>query len=184
MKKIMNTLRAYFKRVYRLSIGFEKQEKLVWKDLKRVHADEQWQSGVYENEKHIETVFTIAEKKPGTFHYMIYDRQNHCRVKVIDGFPADLTSDIFILAAHFNNLLNSGVVVVNVQGQFVEYHQKTDLLLPLLYQGEIYGQITRHYNTSKDIYWAYQRLLEEHEAPALIIADLLRSQDQKNEYDN
>ena len=83
----MKDLIAYFKRAYRLSLSFKKQEELVWQDLKKVHSDAQWRSGVYEKEKYIETVFEIANEKPGTFYYMIYDGNYHCRVKIIESFP-------------------------------------------------------------------------------------------------
>jgi len=174
---MMKNLQALIKRMYRLSLGYKNQNKAVWEDLKKLMTIENWQFGVFEHDKTIEAMFQIAEEQLRTFYYMIYAGQLHSRVKILDGFPTDLTTDMFILATHFNNMLNSGVVVVNVQGQFVEYHLKTDLLLPLLYPGETYIQINRHYNVSKDIFWAYQRLIEDNEAPALIIADLLKNQD-------
>ena len=105
---------------------------------------------------------------------MIYDGSFHCRINILEDYPIELTTDLFILAAHFNNLLNNGVVIVNVQSRYVEYHQKRDLLIPLIYTSETYGQLMRHYNTSKDIYAAFQRLIIEQEAPAIIIADLLK----------
>ena len=70
---------------------------------------------------------------------------------------------------------------MNVNGHYVEYHQKRDLLIPLLYNSEIHGQLIRHYKTSKDIYSAFQRLVIEQEAPAIIIADLLKDNDAKDE---
>ena len=108
------------------------------------------------------------------FYNMIYDGCFHCRVKVLDAYPVELTTELFILAAHFNNVLNHGVVVVNVDIGFVEYHWKRDLLMPLLYTADAYNQILSHYESSKEIYFAYQRLVVEGEAPAIIIADLLR----------
>ena len=63
--------------------------------------------------------------------------------------------------------------MINVDGQFVEYHLNRDLLVPLLYNGEINNQLRLHYGLAKDIYVAFQRLVDEREAPAIIIADLL-----------
>jgi len=167
-----------------LSLGLKKQEETVWRELKKLHAVSNWKSGVYEKEKYIESVFEIANQKAGAFFYMIYDGCFHCRVKILEDFPADFTTDLFILAAHFNNLLNNGVVIVNVNSQYVEYHQKRDLLIPLLYNGEIHEQLIRHYNTSKDIYSAFQRLIVEQEAPAIIIADLLKQNESDSEKNN
>lgn len=177
----MNKIKFYLQRIYRLTLSFKKQEELVWKELKKLHADADWRHGVYEKEKYIETIFKIGKEQGAAFYYMIYDGNFHCRVKILKGYPADLTTDLFILAAHFNNLLNNGVVVVNVNSHYVEYHQKRDLLIPLLYNFEIHGQLRGHYNTSKDIYAAFQRLIIEEEAPAIIIADLLKENESKDD---
>ena len=170
----MNKIKFYLQRIYRLALSFKKQEELVWKELKKLHADAEWKHGVYEKDKYIETIFELGKEQGGAFYYMIYDGSFHCRVKILEDYPVELTTDLFILAAHFNNLLNNGVVIVNVQSHYVEYHQKRDLLIPLLYTSETYGQLMRHYNTSNDIYAAFQRLIIEQEAPAIIIADLLK----------
>ena len=177
----MNKIKFYLQRIYRLTLNFKKQEELVWEELKKLHADAEWKHGIYERDKYIETGFEISKEQGGIFNYMIYDGCFHCRVKILEDYPTELTSDLFILAAHFNNLLNNGVVIVNVNGHYVEYHQKRDLLIPLLYNSEIHGQLNRHYNTSKDIYSAFQRLVIEQEAPAIIIADLLKDKDAKDE---
>jgi hypothetical protein len=169
----MNKIIFYLRRIYRLALSYEKQEEVVWRDLKKLHADSNWKSGTYEKDKYIESIFEIGNEQAGAFHYIIYDSSFHCRVKIIEDYPLELTTDLFILATHFNNVLSNGVVVVNVNSHYVEYHQKRDLLIPLLYSGEIQGQITRHYNTARDIYAAFQRLINENESPAIIIADLL-----------
>jgi hypothetical protein len=44
--------------------------------------------------------------------------------------------------------------------------------------------LIRHHNTSKDIYSAFQRLVIEQEAPAIIIADLLKDNDTKEDESN
>ena len=177
----MNKIKFYLQRIYRLTLNFKKQEELVWEELKKLHADAEWKHGIYERDKYIETGFEISKEQGGIFNYMIYDGCFHCRVKILEDYPTELTTDLFILAAHFNNLLNNGVVIVNVNGHYVEYHQKRDLLIPLLYNSEIHGQLNRHYKTSKDIYSAFQRLVIEQEAPAIIIADLLKDNDAKDE---
>ena len=176
----MNKIKFYLQRIYRMILSFEKQEELVWKELKKLNADVNWKHGVFEKEKYIETIFEIGKEQGGAFYYMIYDGRYHCRVKILEDYPTELTTDLFILAAHFNNLLNNGVVIVNVNSHYVEYHQKRDMLIPLLYNSEIHGQLKRHYNTSKDIYSAFQRLVIEQEAPAIIIADLFKENESKD----
>lgn len=176
----MNRLKFYLRRIYRLSVNFQKREEIVWSDLKKLHADAGWNSGIYENDKYIRTVFEISNEQGGVFYYSIYGGYFHCRVKILEDFPVDLTTDLFILSAHFNNLLNEGKVIVNVNSQYVEFHLKSDLLVPLLYTSEIYSQLNLHCNTAKDIYSAFQRLVNEQEAPAIIIADLLKQNEQRD----
>lgn len=174
MKPLLERLLFYFKKIYRISISYKKYEEIVWNDLKKLHKDSEWRYGVFESNKHIETLFEIGEKTGATFYYMVYDGQYHCRVKVIEEFSPDVTTDLFVLAAHFNNLLKSGVVVVNVQSRYIEYHTKSDYIVNLVYPGELHAQLLRHFNTSKDIYWAFNKLVNENEEPTLIIADLMR----------
>ena len=171
----MNKIKNYLQKIYRLSLSFKKQEEIVWEELKKLHSDAEWNSGIYEKEKCIATNFEISNGKGKAFQYMIYDNSFHCRVKILEEFPSDLTTDLFILASHFNNLLNNGIVAINVNNLYVEYHQKSHLLIPLLYKVEIYDQLNQHFNTSKDIYYAFQRLVDEQEAPAIIFADLLKA---------
>ncbi|MFM6994949.1 MAG: hypothetical protein ACKOWO_07540 [Sediminibacterium sp.] len=180
MKSFFIRLKYYLLRIVRISYSVKARENFVWKELKKLQSAAKWHHGVYESERYVETTFAISEDTPAPYYYMIYDGNLHCRVKIHDNYPVELTTQLFILASHFNNLLNSGVVVVNVDKRYIEYHLKTDILIPTLYTGEIQEIIIRHYNTSKDIFWAFNELIYKNEEPALIIADLLRSKNQDN----
>ena len=177
MKKIKN----YFKRIYRLTLSFKRQEELVWKEIKVLHADSGWKYMINEKEKYIETFFEISKDTGASFYYKINDRLYHCRVKILEDFPSSLTTELFILAEHFNNGMKNGVVIIDVINNFVEYRQKRDLIIPLLYKDEAYTQLLQHYSTSKNIYIGFKRLVTEHEAPVIIIADLLKKIEQENE---
>ena len=176
----MKKLKFYLKQIYRLSLSFKKQEEIVWNDLKKLHADSDWKSGVHEKEKYIETFFQIGDERVERFFYMIYDGYFDCRVKILDRFPVDITSDIFILATHFNNLISNGEVIINVNNNYVEFRQKREWLIPLLYTHEIYNQLNNHFTMSIDIFSAFQRLVDAQEAPAIIIADLLKEKEKEN----
>lgn len=188
MKKnlgIWDNLKFYFQSIYRLSLSKEKQEVVLWEDLKELFKRTDFKHGVYEKEKYIELVFEIGNNKSGIYYYIISDGYYYCRVKIIEEFPEELTSELFIMATHFNNLLNHGVVIIDVENKYVGFHQKTQILFPLLYKGEAYEQLLLHYSTSKDIYWAFKKLVEENEEPAIIIADLFEwkrnQEEEKNE---
>tara|TARA_B100001758_G_scaffold247800_1_gene267342 strand:+ start:4467 stop:5006 length:540 start_codon:yes stop_codon:yes gene_type:complete len=177
----MKKLKFYLIRIYRLALNFKKQEEIVWSDLKKLHSASDWQSGIYEKEKYIETFFQIGDEKGERFFYAIDDGYFDCRVQILGQFPVNLTSDIFILATHFNNLLTNGGVLINVNDNYVEFRQKREWIIHLLYPSEIYNQLSNHFSASKDIYTAFQRLVDGQEAPAIIIADFLKEKRENND---
>jgi len=103
----------------------------------------------------------------------------HCRVRIIEDFPVEITTELFVLTTHFNNLLNYGVVMVNVENRYIEYQLKSDFTVHVIFPGEIHDQLIRHYKISKDIFWAFNKLIEESEEPAIIIADLLKRREER-----
>ena len=177
----MERVKFFFQRIYRVSLSYPRQEVLVWQDLKKLHLQADWRHGIFEREKTLETTFEINEGVDATFRYMIHGSFLHSRVRVLEDFPAEMATEFFILATHFNNLLQSGVVIVDAHARNIEYSDKKELLVHLLYNGEIYNQITQHYNISTDLYSAFQRLLLEQESPAIIIADFLKSKERRNQ---
>jgi hypothetical protein len=181
MKSILSRIKFYLRRVYRLSIDAKKWEDIVWNDLKQIHQKAEWHSGVHEREKYIETIFNISKDAIKHFYYCIYDNNFVCRVTLLEDFDEELVSDIFILATHFNNLLKRGQVVVNPKTKVVEYYMKDSLLIFLLFTHDLYNQTVVHHQTSKDIYVALNRLVNEGESPAIIIADLINNKNQEDE---
>ncbi len=177
----MKKFTYFLKRIYRLSLGVEQQEALVWKDLKEFYTNLGCRFGVYEKEKCIEVVLKIAEDQTASFFQTVHEYYFTSRVKVLDDFPVEQTSELFILATHFNNLLKRGSVLVNVNHGYVEYCFSRELLIPLLYPGEIEDQVKVHYSTSEDVHWAFHRLIDEHEEPAIVIADLLKKMREEEE---
>ena len=121
VNQMMNNFGYRLRRIYRIAFDRRNPEQVFWNDLKKYHAEANFNSGIFEKEKSIESIFGIGEDRSETYYYQVYDGNFHCRVKVLRGFVPELTTDIFILASHFNNLLNSGVVAVNVESQYVEY---------------------------------------------------------------
>lgn len=178
---LINRIKFFFKQVYRLSLNSKKQSEIVWADLKKLHIDAEWKHGVFEKGNYVETWFEIQQGQGAAFYYIVNENYFHCRVRVLDNFPEELTTDIFVLAAHFNNLLNRGVVTVDVDDRYVGFQIKSPLLIPLLYHAEMWHQINLHQDLAQDIYKAFQRLVCEQEAPAIIIADLLKQYNQPTE---
>lgn len=175
----MNKLVNYLRRIYRLSVSFKEHEDLVWNDLKNLIEKADWRAGVFEKEKYIELIFDIGDDTPARYFYYISAGQYHCRVKVAMDYPPEQAEAVFILASHFNNLLNHGMVCVNAESGYVEYMLSCHILIPLLYPNELHSYLLLHYNTSKNVYWAFQKLINENEAPAIIIADLIKKNEEE-----
>ena len=171
----------YFTKIYRISLSRQKQENLVWKDLKKYHTNSVWHSGIFEKEKYIHTSFEISDYILRDYYYMLYNGYYTCTVRIIEDFPQELTTDLFVLATHFNNLLEKGIVIINVKENCIEYSLKINYLVPLLSTGEIDTNVLTHYKTSKDIFWAFQKMIDENEAPAIIMADLMKMISTANE---
>lgn len=181
MRELIGRITSFIRRLYRLSLTISNQEVVVWEDMKKLHAECEWRSGVFEADRCIETVFPIAENTSGLYMYWVTENELHCVVKVLDGYSPELATEIFVLASHFNNHLKHGTVEVNVSSSTVSYRLKQNVLIPCLYAEESYHQLMMHYNTSKDVYWAFQRLVRDSEDPALIFADLLNMRDERQE---
>lgn len=177
MKKFFSRIGLYFWRIYRLALGPERQEMLLVNDLVKLHRDAGWRYGLFEQDKLLRTGFEVTDGVFRTFNYFVADQHFHCRVTVLEDFPEEYTEELFVLASHFNNLLNQGVVVVHTEDRSIEYQMKQNILVPLLNTGELYFQIRSHFNVFKDVYTGFHRLITEREAPAIIIADLLRSKE-------
>jgi hypothetical protein len=151
----------------------DRHAEKVWSHLKKVCSEGGWRCGIYEEDKYVEVQFQIAENVWEKHFYFVMDDRIKFRVRVVEEFDEDQAIDVFILAQHFNNVLNNGKVVVSPEHRYLEYVQTRDILVPLLYDDELYLQMNRHHDTAKDVYTCFQRLLVEQVEPAIIIADLL-----------
>jgi len=168
-------IKTYFKKCYRIALNSEKQELIVWEDLKKLHDSNNWRSGFFEKDKMIESRFEIAEELYQKYFHNISNEGLKSSVCIFSNFDNEFASDCFILASHFNNCLFDGKVVIHVNKNWVEYEMMTALITPLLNPIELEKQISIHYHISLDVYQSFQRLLFEQEAPAIIIADLIAS---------
>jgi hypothetical protein len=157
------------------------QKKTVWDELIRQHRHGNWRFGVFENQNYVESTFPISENTDAFYHYLIYDQHLHFDVSVIDSFPPEITTDLFVLAAHFNNLLTFGKVVVNVNKNYVHFSFQNELSLYSVLPEKIELDLSRHYQISKDVYWAFQKFVSERDEPVIIISELMNKYKMRQE---
>jgi hypothetical protein len=160
------------------------QLECVWNELIKVHKESNWRFGIYESENYVETTFAISEEMQTTYRYLIYEQNLHFDVRVLDSFTTDLTTDLFVLASHFNNLLMFGKVVVDVNRGNVLFSYQNEVSLYSVFPEKIDHHISRHFHISRDVYWAFQKYLTEREEPVIIIGELLNMQRMRQENPN
>lgn len=177
---MFKNLRHYLRLFYHLVLPHKRLNDVVWNYLKEYHTHEKLNSGFFENEKRIESDFKITDDHHARFTYTAHQGIFYCRCKVIQDFDPELTTDLFLLAAHFNNLLRLGKVIIETSDRTVEYALDSSLIEYVVYPGAIQQTTIMHYDTTKDVYWAFQKLINEQEEPAIIIADLLRFKEESN----
>jgi len=148
-------------------------EKNVWEELIKLHKSKGWSYGVFETEKYVETVFPIEEDHPKHYFQMIYNDCLHFRIRIIEDFPVDVTTDLFILTTHFNNNLYHGILSVNVNNRGVDFTIKNELEFYSTFPDKIERDLSNHYYISKDIFWTFNKYLNERDDPAFVFAEFI-----------
>jgi len=177
----MKYLIHYLKVAFKLARYHDQQEELVWHDLKQYHKVQGYNSGVFEQEKTIESVFRISDTKSLKFTYYVQSGKLHYTSLILDKYDPDIASEVFILATHFNNIFSDGSVVVYPNHLCVQFQMKMSYIGNIVYPADKHLYTKRHYDSTIDVFWAFNKLIEEREDPAIIIADLLRKKKELNE---
>jgi len=177
----MKHLFHYLKVAFRISFNHNRQEELVWRDLKDYHKTQEYSSGVFEKEKTIESVFPISETKSLKFTYFTQNGKLHFTSLILNKYDPDIASEVFILATHFNNILNEGSVIVYSNHLCVQFVLKTSYIANIVYPADKHRYTKMHYDSSIDVFWAFDKLVTEKEDPVIIIADLMRMKEELKE---
>lgn len=168
-----------FQRFYRI-LNVKKRSEFVWKDLIKYNREVGWSFGQYEKEKRIETSFSVDENNILNFNYTVKESEIAFISIILSEFDEDKSNDLLLLAAHFNSLFSFGVVKVSTKYNNVVFKYSGDLITYMLYPGEIGEDITRHFNTTEDVFWSFQTLLETGDDPVFVFSELLRRNEEKN----
>ncbi len=175
MKRIIENIKAG----YRLTYTREKQEQVTWEALKKVFRESKWKGDIDDEQKFISTRFNVGNESM-EFYYIISDGYFSCETHIIENYPEENTTDLFLLTTHFNNILLNGLVVVNVNKQDVTYFLRKEIILPLIYPELLKECMYIHLKTTEDLLHSFRKIIEEKESPAFIIADLLNKKMEKN----
>ena len=171
----------YLKAAFKLSLNHNRQEELVWNDLKEYHKTQNYNSGVFEKDRTIESIFPITETKSLKFIYYTQSGKLYFASLISNKYDPDIASEIFILATHFNNIFREGSVVVYPNDLCVQFQMKTSYVANIVYPADKHRYTKLHYDSSIDVFWAFDKLVTDREDPAIIIADLLRMKEELKE---
>ena len=166
---------------YRKLRNVHNRVSAVWLALKKHYEQSGCNYGTYESMRFIETTYTINEKHQiyKKFQYHVDEKSDLLKsiVWISEGFDSDKVKNILILSSHLNTLMNAGLVRVDTKNCTISMEIAIPLLVPYLYEDEIYHLCGKHFNLSKDIVWAFNRLLIFDEDPVFIIIDLMKKVD-------
>ncbi len=173
IKKTYKKIATFLQIQYYAIRGENHHEEIVWKLLKKELKIVPFKHEVKESEKTVYTKFHLAPDILGNFWYMMYSDRLYFRAAIIPNYPVEQTTNIFILAQHFNNQVNHGSVVVDVRLNYIEFRTTYHFPEIIFTENAIQKHITHHYKISCDIFWAFNKMLTENEEPAYIIAELI-----------
>ena len=169
---------VYSKKIFRL-FRVKRRSEIVWNELVKLHKEENWNFGLYENEKYVLTTFG-DENNNLEFQYQVTDEKLVFRVRIASGFNEENTNDIMVLSSHLNSLLNFGMVRVSIKYNCVEFIYSGDILRYMIYPGEIHNDLDTHFQITKDCYWAYSHLLISGDEPVFVISELLKRNENRS----
>lgn len=172
--KAFQLIKFKFTLLYR-SITITKSAKYVWKELLKHHKNNNWKFGQYDN--YVECNFVVDDNNTLRFIYEVENTGLTFRSFILVDFDEEIATQLMLLASHFNNLLTFGVVRVNLKHNFVEFSYTRDLLVYSLYPGTINNDTLRHFDITKDIFWAFNELITSGEEPVFIFSELLKRMD-------
>lgn len=163
--------------------NLEERHNLLWINLKEYFASTQSKYETFESEKYIETLYSVDQGNRifKRFHYHV-DKESELLKSIVwisEGYDDKKSRHVLILSAHFNSLMKHGIVRVNTNICTVLLEFRVHLLVPFMFSEEIHSQIIAHYEMSKDIVWAFNRLFLFEEDPVYIILDLQKKIDKR-----
>ena len=181
--KYYYSLTEKIRKIYRV-LNVKKRSKIVWEELIKMHKNENWHFGQFDNEKYIVTTFNLKDEKEQKFRYEVTQNSLKYHTFILDSIDEHKTTDIMVLASHLNSLLNFGKVSVNTKYNCVEFVHSGDLVTYMLFPGEIRSDLRVHYDITLDCFWAFSNLIETDDDPVFVISELLKRKDEEDKTSN
>ena len=172
--KLFTLIKIKITLLYRV-ITIKKSEKYVWKELIKHHKNSPWRFGQYDN--YVECNFRMDEVQSLKFIYEVQNTGLTFRSFILVDFDEETTTQVMLLASHFNNLLTFGVVQVNLKQKKKKFSYTREILVYSLYPGTINNDTLTHFDLTKNIYWAFNELVNTGDEPVFIFSEFLKRMD-------
>jgi hypothetical protein len=156
--RVGSRIRQITLKFFRLLMGKKYHEKWVWRDLKNIFKNDDWNHGIYENEKLIIGNVHINEHTQTLFKYYINSGTLNFSAQILDSYSLEDTLTVFTLASHLNNLLSEGRVAINVPKNTVTFNMEKEVSLCAIFPENIHEFIAIHYSISAQLQWAFHQL--------------------------
>ncbi len=156
----------------------------VWNDMLRFFKTNGFRFGQYENEKVVDIHFETKLSGSLMFKCNITDDKLIFRGLILSAFDIDRTSDVLVLAAHFNAILKHGRVSASTEGNFVEFIYEGNLLTYLISPDKIEHDFEVHFNITTDCIWAFKSMIQSGDNPVFVISQLLEQKENVSKIDN
>lgn len=177
--KFMKKIRQWFKNSKIVNLDAKDKEIALWEKLKAFLEFKKYRFGAFEREKTCEVQLEILENYFKKYYYSIDENELHLRVQIVEEYPIEQATDIFVLASHLNNILRVGKVTINVKYNYVEYHVSKNSLLFLLEEKELVALISSHYSVSQTLFFAYYQLINQGIPPVEIISEIIKANEEE-----
>jgi hypothetical protein len=177
------TIKKIFRNTYRLMLSDKGQQNCIWSDVKKFYKKNNWKYSIIEQpDVHVvQVVFQVEDKVFIEFETILNDNDLTVRTLLPWNYDEDMASDVFIMATHLNNLFRYTKINVLPESREVGIQVTAFQAMALVNTSTAQHLLNMVYETAEDVNWAYHRLLETREAPALIFAEFLEHLNAKEE---
>lgn len=161
----------------------EAMVEAVWKQLIALFDENKWNYTRNDRKKHLNLNFNVSD---GVVHMFRFDFEGpflRMYTLVLDQFDESQSTDVMILASHFNTWMRYGKMSANISHGLVEIRHELMLAEVILNPHCIRFFMDQQANLFKDSHEAFAKMLETGEDPVFIIAEILENRRSRSQKD-
>ena len=176
-------IKKFLRNTYRLMLSDKGQQNCIWSDVKKLYKENNWKYSIIEQPdvRVVQVVFQVADKVFFEFETILNENDLTVRTLMPWNYDEDMAQEVFIMATHLNNLFRYTKINVLPESREVGIQVIAFQAMALVNTSTAQQLLNMVYETAEDVNWAYRRLLETREPPALIFAEFLEHLNAKEE---